>query len=302
MALSAELIDQLDALVSTNEHVVGYSEQKMPEVRGGSPTGREAIRIYVDVKYPAGELSSAELLPEELAGQPVDVVAVGRPERHRTGAPPGVAEEVQVDPKTRIRPLIGGVSGGLLTPPKTGTLGYFVKRGEAMCVMTSAHVLVTQGGDAIQPGSNDGGTSADKVGQVVVTVDDGNAGVDAAAAKITGDVTVTLTVNEIGPIKGSVAAKDGDGVRKSGKNSGLTSGTVEDASAAVTIDGVLYKQQILIDGGSQPFSVPGDSGSLVVVGDKATGLIMAGNTQTKKSWANKIANVLNSLGATLPDA
>ncbi len=181
MALSAEVIEQLDAFVSSNEQVVRYSEQTMPELCGGTETGRDAIRIYVDSKRAEAQLRSTDLLPTQLAGLAVDVVAVGRPERQSTGAPPGLADGVEINPKTRIRPLTGGISVGRLSPSKTGTLGYFVKR-------------------------NDGGTSLDAVGQIVVAVDDRDAGVDAAAAKIADRVGVALTINDIGAIAGTTTA------------------------------------------------------------------------------------------------
>jgi hypothetical protein len=156
LGLSGELVDQPDALVSTNE-LVGYSEQKMPELRAGSETDREAIRIYVDAKYPARDLSPAELLPDELEGQPVDVVAVGRPERLSTGAPHAVAEEVQSNPKTKIRPGIGGISGGLSTPPETGTLRYFVQRGDAMC--GEQQILIDGGSQLFAVPADSGGVA-----------------------------------------------------------------------------------------------------------------------------------------------
>lgn len=293
MPLPAELIRQLDDLVSAHDYVVGYSEQLMPE-RG---TGRESVRIYVDTEAAEDELRSSRVLTPELTNAGVDVVAVGRPEFQSTEV---TDVKVGVDPKTKIRPLIGGISTGQLNPRKTGTLGYFVKRGNAMCLVSSAHVLPSTGQSAIQPGPNDGGASTDAVGTIALAVDDGNAGVDAAAATISQGVQVTLSINDIGTIAGTAVVQVDDIVRKSGKNSGVTAGTVLDPSVSVQIDGVLYRHQILIDGGTTPFSVPGDSGSLVISGDKAVGLIMAGDTAAKKSWANTIANVLQALGASLP--
>ncbi len=300
MALSAELIQELDTLTLSNDHVVGYSEQTMPELRAGEETGREAIRIYVDAKKPASELSADEVLPEELAGQPVDVVISGRLRRFATEAT--ATERVgRVDPEKSTRPLIGGISGGLLKPSTTGTFGYFVKRGTDLCVLSSAHVLERQGGDAVQPGPLDGGGDAAKVGEVVVTIDDPNAGVDAAAAKLTGGVTATLTVNDIGSITGIAGVNKGDTVRKSATSTGFTTGTVADPNMTADVDGVLYRHQIKIEGtGGNHFAAPGDSGGLVVLGSKATGLIMGGDEDTGDTWANQIANVLSVLGATLP--
>lgn len=46
--------------------------------RGGQPVDEPCLVVYVERKVSASELSSAEILPTEIDGVPVDVVEVGR--------------------------------------------------------------------------------------------------------------------------------------------------------------------------------------------------------------------------------
>jgi hypothetical protein len=46
--------------------------------RGGQPVDEPCLVVYVERKLPASELSSAEILPTDIDGVPVDVVEVGR--------------------------------------------------------------------------------------------------------------------------------------------------------------------------------------------------------------------------------
>jgi hypothetical protein len=273
MAHSAAVIDALDELLAAEPHVMGYSGDEV-----GEPAG---IRVYVDEPGVA--------VPDEIQGvQVVEVVAVGRPEL-KAGAAVGV------NPKTKVRPLIGGIS---ISGAESGTLGYFVKVDGKLALMSAAHVLEPGTANVIQPGRDDGGKDpADLVAKLLSSIDNPDDGVDAACATLESSIQATLTLNEIGKITGTTTASKTDTVKKSGTMTGVTSGTVNDVNATITFDKVVYKHVIGVQAGSSPFSIGGDSGSLVVKGDKAVGLLMGG-TRTQ-DWVCDITRVLSALKATL---
>jgi hypothetical protein len=292
MPLSPSVIQTLDGIVAGTDHVVGYSEEEQPELRDGQATGRTGIRIYVD------ELDPGASLPADVEGMPVvDVVEIGHVEKYFADT----QVDVGVDPRIRTRPLIGGISvSDLLPTGMTGTLGYFVTRQSELCLITSEHILETVGDTVIQPGLADHGTDpADRVGKVVASIDDGDLGVDCAAAKLDGGVAHTLTINGIGKVNGQTIPAKGDAVRKSGRTTGLTTGTVADPNVTIVVGPVSYRHQIVVHGDSGAFADHGDSGSVVVTtaGTKAIGLLMAGSPS--RTIVNPIAAVLSALGATL---
>lgn len=100
-------------------------------------------------------------------------------------------------------------------------------------------------------------------------------------------------------------------VKKVGRTTGLTLGEVEGVFATplvIPYEGERFRSSVyfhnawLVRGDAgDPFSLPGDSGSLVVTedGSAAVGLVFAGTTGGEASFIIPIDTVLNSLGATL---
>lgn len=100
-------------------------------------------------------------------------------------------------------------------------------------------------------------------------------------------------------------------VKKVGRTTGLTTGEIEGVFATPLVipyegdrfrSSVYFQNAWLIRGDAgDPFSLSGDSGSLVVTedGSAAVGLIFAGTTGGEASFIIPIDTVLNSLGATL---
>lgn len=294
MALPTTIIATLDDLLERNPRVVAYSEDEAPELRAGEPTGRTGIRVYVDEKRPYAELDAGERLPEEIEGLPVDVVAAGRPQNQHAD----VAVALQVDPKKQVRPLVGGISiSGSKPGEGTGTLGYFVERDGKRCLLSCAHVLKASVTHVIQPGRVDGGKDPDDlVAELATSILDPDAGVDAAVAVL--GAKSKLELNELGTVTGTATVAKDDIVRKSGRSSGLSTGKVDQPSVTVKFGDGTFRHQIAIVGTPKPFSVGGDSGSLVVDKDlKAVGLLKGGGDDM--SYANPIAAVLTKLGATL---
>jgi hypothetical protein len=124
--------------------------------------------------------------------------------------------------------------------------------------------------------------------------------VDAAAAKPLDDSLVLDEILEVGVVSGVQAVAFGMTVRKSGRTTGLTTGTISVLNATVSVDyydgrTARFEDQII----ATPMSQGGDSGSLVVAGDslRAVGLLFAGSDQS--TIFNPIQTVLNTLKVTL---
>lgn len=257
MAHPAGVISELDKLLAADEHVVGYS---------GDEVGDEAgIRLYVD--------EEGVSVASEIAGRPVvEVLAVGR---LQLKAGPAVG----VNPQTKVRPLVGGLG---IAGEEQGTLGYFVKVSDKLSLLSAAHVLTKKTVNVIQPDD----APTDVVAKLTLSIFKPEDGIDAATAKLDDKIGATLVLNDIGRITGATSAQVGDIVKKSGQMppNHVTSGTVRALNDTVTLDGHVYKGMIRVDAASPPFSQGGDSGSLVVKGTAAIG-ILAGGGQRRTGCA-----------------
>ncbi|HMD87748.1 MAG TPA: hypothetical protein VKF38_01170 [Anaerolineaceae bacterium] len=124
--------------------------------------------------------------------------------------------------------------------------------------------------------------------------------IDCAVARPVNDTIIGDDILEIGKISGTLPASLGLLVRKSGRSTGLTTGSVIVVDATVSVDyeagqSAHFDNQIL----TSPMSKPGDSGSLLVAANtqQAVGLLFAGSDQT--TIYNPIQAVLDSLEVTL---
>ncbi|MBZ0293442.1 MAG: S1 family peptidase [Anaerolineae bacterium] len=119
--------------------------------------------------------------------------------------------------------------------------------------------------------------------------------VDAAVAKPLDPNMFTGEIRNIGMVSGTKPAALGMGVRKSGRTTDFTTGTVTLVNATVNISygsqSARFVNQVITTAMSQG----GDSGSLIVDGteNKAVGLLFAGSTQA--TIFNPIDLVLNEL-------
>jgi len=124
--------------------------------------------------------------------------------------------------------------------------------------------------------------------------------VDAALAAPVNPADVKGEILELGRVTGTVDPELGTPVKKSGRTSGVTNGTVMYLDATVTVDvdegaQATWEDQIV----TSAISKPGDSGSLVVDGEnRAVGLLFAGSDKT--TVCNRITNVLHVLGVRFP--
>lgn len=216
------------------------------------------------------------------------------------------------------RPLIpgcsvGGASGG------TGTLGAFVDVDGRLYILSNNHVLAGSSfddatyanrGDPIwQPGGVDGGNPNYKVATLTSWLPFGRNSVnkvDCAIAAI--DPGITINVCYGGHcLLGFRSAIPGERVFKVGRTTGFTVGTIDLTESSETqinyATGVAdFDDQIFIVGyGGEPFSLQGDSGSLVIAESdhKAVGLIFGGNQGGSYSIACPITTVLSTFRARL---
>lgn len=123
--------------------------------------------------------------------------------------------------------------------------------------------------------------------------------VDAAVARPVNDDDLRDDILDIGVVGGVIPASLGMAVRKSGRTTGFTTGTIQVMDATVS---VMYGAQTARFEGqlvSTPMSQPGDSGSLLVAGDAllAVGLLFAGSDQA--TIYNPMQSVLEALEVVL---
>lgn len=303
------------------------------------------VRVYGGGRYglavrhdgSAGAEVGARAL--ELAGEDADVVDVGVV-RALVGAPrrldPGTPAPVERGPagapspeapgrwsaeslQQRERPLRPGLSVAQRAVT-AGTIGGFVllEADDRRYVLSNNHVLADSdraapGSAVLQPGSADGGTAADAVGELAAAVPLQLATpnvVDAALALLADDVEVDATY-PVGAITTTAPVDDDMVVEKVGRTTGLTRGVV----TAIELDGVAvaypggvvtFDDQVEVTGAAGAFSAGGDSGSLVYDPARraAVGLLFAGSERggpagSGLTFCNPVEAVLASLGARL---
>ncbi len=209
-----------------------------------------------------------------------------------------------------------------------GTLGSLIEIGGKQYILSNAHVFagdLTNGGNGsvsesgnsiIQPGLIDnrcsvGGTSSVANLYAWSHLQGASDNVDAAIATVAaGMVAADGSILEIGPVSATtLPAALNLVVKKSGRTSGLTQGTVAVLDASVTVGysdecagnsfTKTYRNQILVTPGK--FISAGDSGSLMVedVADlpRPVGLLFAGSRRV--AVANPIDEVLAYFNAQM---
>ncbi|MFH1616696.1 MAG: carboxypeptidase regulatory-like domain-containing protein [Planctomycetota bacterium] len=244
---------------------------------------------------------------------------------------------VQTDPTLwQERPIWLGTSGGNINDITAlyccgGTLGALVEdAGGSLYILSNNHVLARTnsalpGEPIIQPGlidteclSDTNNTVAHLTNFVPILFKAGKIlplnKVDAAIAAIdSGKVDPNGAILGIGVVSpDTLEPFIGLGVKKSGRTTGLTRGTVMDTDAGIRVrysggcGGAAnlvaqFREQVVIFG--ENFSAGGDSGSLVVEdvnsGPRAVGLLFAG-AGSLYTIANPIDEVLTSLEVTMP--
>ena len=165
------------------------------------------------------------------------------------------------------------------------------------------------GGGGCGGGGCGGGSSA--IGRAISRVfggksSDGNATiqmadnlVDAAIARPLDASNVENTILEIGTISGTASGTLGMAIKKYGRTTQLTTGSIQQIDVTVDVSygtGLVarFTDQLL----SGPMSQGGDSGSAILNdSDQLVGLLFAGSTTT--TIMNRIGNVFSALNLTL---
>lgn len=210
-----------------------------------------------------------------------------------------------------------------------GTLGALIQVGNNKRILSNYHVFeadiinggngrkATTGDPIIHPGLADINCSAANgidVATLVVSSALPNSNVDCSSANIiSGQVDASGYILEIGTISSqTVAASVRQGVKKSGRTTGLGRSSVSSLNANVSITyenecagGTAFTKtftgQIVIKNKGSKFLAGGDSGSLMVedvsTNPRAVGLLFAGSSTT--AIANPIDDVLSFYNATM---
>ena len=107
-------LDEIGRQLLEYPNVVGYSKKLRKRIRKGKVVDEWCLQVHVTEKKPLKELRKMDILPTEVNGIPIDVVAKG-------------IRKFLSKKTDRIRPLVGGISVGneAIT---AGTLGDFPEK------------------------------------------------------------------------------------------------------------------------------------------------------------------------------
>jgi hypothetical protein len=308
---------------------IGYKK------RGRQDTDEPAVIFFVDKKVPVEALGIDGIIPKRIAGKPTDVIEVGdvrllrRTGKHRPAVPGVSIAHYRVT---------AGTFGAVVKDRKTDEL-LILSNNHVLANATDGHDGKSRIGDPVyQPGSYDGGTGDDMIGHLVrfvpfsrynrdvdcklasMGVRVANAMirtvrphynlrletlgatnmVDCALARPTKPELIGPEILEIGRVKGTGEFAPGIQVKKSGRTSGLTTGTVKAVKVSLNVnmghgnDVVRFNEQVM----AELKSLPGDSGSLIVDKDnRAVGLLFAGSNEY--TVFNPIETVCDHLGVDI---
>ena len=299
-------------------------EQQLISVPGfaGIAHSEEAGEIIVFLENEGAK----GIVPDRFEGFPVRMEVTGRfqalPAQVAEPIAPSQANQVSADRTGTVRPLIGGISVSALAGELyiyAGTLGMVTYDNK---ILSNAHVIAMDPDDnaflelgttIIQPGTLDGGTSANQVGElesyIPITFHVAQVGkpvhnyADAAIAALDPEVEGLSgwQFDEDGDyqVSGTTTVSEGDTVRKSGRTTGVTENTVDVDNASVWVEYGWHKYAYFVDQIAvfQPFSDSGDSGSVVDKGGEFVGLVFAGNPDY--SIVCKASYIIEGLGISV---
>lgn len=316
--------DQLLKRLNVVATGVGY------KITGGQKTSTLSIVCSVSKKVTASRLSSKDLVPATLEGTPTDVLQTGTiralqstTDRHRP-APGGVS--------IGHRDITAGTLGCLVQ--KNGQK-FILSNNHVLANSNQAEI----GDPILQPGPYDGGTYpndhiADLEDFVPIniigipsdcSIATGTAGflngiakllgssvqlqaidqqalenlVDAAIARPLNPQDVSDDILQIGTIEGTALGELGMAIKKSGRTTELTTGSIDQVDVTVNVQYgqgqiAMFADQLMAGAMSQG----GDSGSAVLNdSNRLVGLLFAGSDTT--TVINRIENVFSALGVSL---
>lgn len=288
----------------------------------------DTVRVYVSQKLDPEELTDEDDVTKRVLDRNVEVVDTGYGDE-REGFDALAAVEVpdaESDRKDRHRPVLAGVSEinadstaatagpypARVTDTAAGNWADETDSGEVVRLSNNhVYALVDEaefGAPVVQPSPRDGGSLPDdRVGELrgYVPIEEG-ATVDVAARSADPDREAP-EYHELPDEWPTAVRRDdyrslrGETVTKTGRTTGVTSGTVEGVDASVRVNfgpdhGAITLRDQIITG---PMSQGGDSGSPVFRDESGelVGLLFAGSAN--QTICNKIGNVESALGVEL---
>jgi hypothetical protein len=303
---------------------VGY------KITAGQKEPTLSIVCSVTKKVTASQLSSQDMVPSTLEGTPTDVVQTGIiralqvPTDRIRPAPGGVS--------IGHRDITAGTLGCLV---KKSGQKYILSNNHVLANSNQAQI----GDPILQPGPYDGGKYPDdqiatleqfvpiafsespsecgfanavialcnlgfqlfnsKTRYKAVKLQAADNLADAAIARPLSPDDVSDEILQIGTIQGSAVGELGMAIKKSGRTTGLTTGTIEQVDVSVNVQYgqgqvALFTDQLMAGAMSQG----GDSGSAVLAeNNRLVGLLFAGSDTT--TIINRIENVFSALGVTV---
>lgn len=298
---------------------------------GGRETSELAIVCSVEVKKPKAKLSSADLVPDMIEQVPTDVKPAGiirafqAPTSRFRPAPGGCSiGHYQITAGTlgclvRKRDALyilsnnhvlansneatsgdailqpGPYDGGRDTDDRIGSLSEFVPISFEESSLPDCPIADWTATILNRLASLAGSTIRMRPYRMQLAENK----VDCALAKPLQTHDVKNEIYQLGVITGTQEAELGMRIKKSGRTTGVTNGTIEqiDVSARVSYGSnkvALFTDQVLAGSMSQG----GDSGSAVLSeNNRLVGLLFAGSEST--TIINRIENVFNALGVSL---
>ena len=256
---------------------------------GGEPTGETSIVVFVERKVPLSELPPQQRIPDEIDGVKTDVVE--QPVETIIQGVPGIPVGTKDVDDGEYRPLRGGIQIGRRGGPGLGTLGCICTVTGApnrVIALTCHHVVFkqcTETPDSEEVGQPIGrSSSTESCHDIFGTLVDAqcDTDVDLALVQLQGGMQWLAQIEGDGVVAGTRPLTDADTnpprlqVKKRGKTSGLTGGTVIGIGVIGTTrheDGTVhrsYTNGIRIranpdpaEPGDRDFGLQGDSGSVV---------------------------------------
>jgi hypothetical protein len=257
-------------------------------------------------------------VPHSFEGYAVRTEVTGKIQTFSTQVAEPLAD-VSQDRQGEVRPLVGGTSLSALVTKNSrrylyaGTLGMVTYDNK---ILSNAHVIAMNpdtyefldtGTPILQPGTGDGGTLVNQVGELraYIPIDYAPGAenyADAAIGSIDDGVSASPGEQfyEEGDywIEGWTNVSTGDIVRKSGRTTGVTTGEVFQTNGSVWIgygdQSAYFVDQIVVAQENWSFAAPGDSGSAVDKDGKFVGLVFAGSE--KWAFINKAEHIIEGLG------
>ncbi len=300
---------------------------------GGKRTNNLALICSVEVKKPKGTLSADDMIPASMEGIPTDVYATGiihaqqgHTERHRP-APGGVSIGHYLITAGTLGCLVKKnnivyilSNNHVLANSNEATIGDAILQPGAYDGGTQLNDTIAQLSEfvPVQFGATSipcpiGNAVASTLNSIAAALGSDTrlqaAGTAAAAADNLVDCAIAQPINpadvvnqilEIGTISGVAEGTLGMSLKKSGRTTGLTTGSIQQIDVTANVSYGTNKVATFVDQlMAGAMSQGGDSGSAVLNDqNQIVGLLFAGSNNT--TIINRIQNVFQALQVTLP--